>query len=155
MTGNLKANSEPVCTSPSEGAHAPFVRVHPLIFGLETFVSCSFCVNLILPLILLLEKQFLSFCFFLQTHTLKKEEEKSQCLDPSRQTKNSDSLAFCSSPPAPKYCPLLFFFSSSAPSLPIIYSILSDGPAKTLPEDKVSPLRPPHAHVSLPNEISN
>lgn len=95
------------------------------------------------------------FLFFLQTRTLKKEEEKSQCLDPSRQTKNSDSLAFCSSPPAPKYCPLLFFFSSSAPSLPIIYSILSDGPAKTLPEDKVSPLHPPHAHVSLPNEISN
>lgn len=78
MTGNLKANSEPVCASPSEGAHAPFVCVHPLIFGLETFVSCSFCVNLILPLILLLEKQFLSFCFFLaNTHSKKRRRKKS------------------------------------------------------------------------------
>lgn len=75
MTGNLKANSEPVCASPSEGAHAPFVCVHPLIFGLETFVSCSFWVNLILPLILLLEKQFLSFCFSCK-HTLYKKKKK-------------------------------------------------------------------------------
>lgn len=44
------------------------------------------------------------------------------------------------------YCPLLLYFSSSALSLPIIYSILSDGPGKTLPEDEV-PL-----HVSLPSE---
>lgn len=78
------------------------------------------------------------FIFFANT-PLKKSASLS--LSHSKQTKSSDSLAFSCSPPALEYCPLLFFFSSSAPSLPIIYSILSDGPAKTLPEDTAHPPR--------------
>lgn len=66
-------------------------------------------------------------------------KKKSLCLSPSGQTKSSDFLTFGCSPPAPEYCPLLFLFSSSAPSLPIIYSVLSDGSPKTLPQDTAPP----------------
>lgn len=112
--------------------------------GMETFVSCSCGINLILALILVREQQFLFF-FFSNTH------KKSQSLSSSGQTKSSGSLTFGCSPPAPEYCPLLFLFSSSAPSLPIIYSVLSDGSAKTLPQDTdpLPPTPPPPPCVSL------
>lgn len=72
VTGNLKANQKLICASPSERAHAAFPRLHPLILGMETFVSCSCGINLILPLIPVHERQFLFFLFFFSKHTLKK-----------------------------------------------------------------------------------
>lgn len=69
VTGNLKANRELIFASPSEQAHAAFLRLQPLILSMDTFVSCSCWINLIVPLILVHEQQFL---FVVGKHTLRK-----------------------------------------------------------------------------------
>lgn len=132
MTGNLKANGEGVdlicASSPvrastrSTSASAPtyfldnicvlqlFDESHPIAPPGFWFIPLLFF--------------FVFFCF-----AVANTPQKSQCLSSSRQTKRVEilwHLAALHQPLSTALCS--FSFSSSAPSLPIIYSVLSDGP---------------------------
>lgn len=114
---------ELICaSSPSGRAHAALLHLHLLIFS-TTFVSCSCLMSLIPPPRILVHSSFVFL--FVVANT----PQKSQSLSSSRQTKRVVilwHLAALHQPLSTALCS--FSFSSSAPSLPIIYSVLSDGP---------------------------